>query len=241
MKAVILAAGIGSRLRDITKDKPKCLLKIKDNLTIIEYQIRVLKEIANIQYKDIFVIGGHKFEKLSFLKKYGINIIFNPKYSQYNNIYSFYMAKQYITEDFILVNGDTLFHPKILKLLVKTDIGTYFVIDNIKKLGEEEMKVIIRDNRIMRFGKDINPENSQGEYIGLARFSWSDAKIIFEKMEELIESGKTNIWYELAINYVLDKILARPIYTNGLPWIEIDTPEDYKKAKAMAEVIIVDI
>ena len=232
MKVLILAAGVGSRLGKLVKDKPKCLLRL-DNTAIIDYQLRCLMRVGNFSYSDVFVVGGYKFETLQYLTEKGVNLIFNPKCREWNNIYSFYLAKEYITEDFILINGDTIFHPKILKNLLGVEKGTCFVIDNIKKLGEEEMKVLIKDERILKFGKDINPETAHGEYIGLARFDINDAKIVFEKMGKLIESRKTSIWYELAINYVLDKIIAKPIFTNNLPWIEIDTPDDYEKAETV--------
>jgi len=237
MKALILAAGIGSRLGNLTKNKPKSLLTLGDT-TILEYQINLLLNVAKIKTSEIFVVGGHKFETLEPLKKIGINLIFNPHYKDYNNIYSFYLAKEYIQEDFILFNGDTLVHPKILEKVIKAEKGTYFVIDNVKPLGEEEMKVLIKNNRILKFGKDINPKMANGEYIGIAKFDINDARVIFEKLEELIEDQKTDIWYELGINYVLDEIVAMPIYTDGLPWIEIDTPEDYEKAKTMFKTML---
>ena len=93
------------------------------------------------------------------------------------------------------------------------------------------MKVLIENNKILKFGKDIQPEKADGEYIGIAKFNKNDAEIIFNKMEKLINEGKTDIWYELAINDALNKIIAKPIYTNGLPWIEIDTKEDYQSIR----------
>jgi len=242
MKVLILAAGIGSRLGKLTEDKPKCLLDLGDGTTIIEYQLKCLMELAGFVYSDIFIVGGHKFETLQYLIKKGINLIFNPKYRECNNVYSFYLARDYIKDDFILLNGDTVFHPEILEKLIDVGKGTYFVVDNVKKLGEEEMKVLIEDDRILKFGKDIDPKSAHGEYIGVAKFDVNDARIIFEKMGELIESGKTDIWYELAINHVLDKVIAKPVYTNGLPWIEVDTPEDYEKVRTIFEkVIVIDL
>ncbi len=228
MQAFILAAGIGKRLGELTKDIPKCLLELDKNMAIIDFQIKGLVK-AGLNPSKIFVVAGHKWEKLSYLKQQGINLIINPRYKEWNNIYSFLIIKDYAKEDFLLLNGDTIFHPRILKdLFVK---GTYFVIDNTKQLGEEEMKTIIANNIIQKFGKDIAPQEAKGEYIGVAKFSINEAEVIFNKMKELISQGKTNIWYELAINDVLKDIEAKPLFLNELPWTEVDTPEDYKKAK----------
>jgi choline kinase len=236
MKAVILAAGVGSRLKELTKDIPKCLLKLDNSTSILDYQISTLIKIANLDYTDIYVIGGYKFETLKYLEK-GINLIFNSKYKEWNNIYSFYLIKKNVSDNFYLLNGDTIYHPDILKNLVNTDNNTYFVVDNVKKLAEEEMKVLIENSRILKFGKNIQPEKANGEYIGLAKFNKEDANVIFNIMDELINKGNTDIWYESAINNALNKIMAKPIYTNGLPWIEIDNREDYERGKEIFKLI----
>ncbi len=234
MKAVILAAGFGSRMGSLVKDKPKCLLELRPGFTILDYQIKCLKNVVRVTYQDIFIVGGYKIETLKPLGEKDINIIFNSKYKEYENIYSFHLIKNRVNDAFILLNSDTLFHHEILESVVKARDGTYFVVDNARELGKEEMKVIIKNSRIIKFGKDIPLEEADGEYIGVAKFNPNDAKKIFEKIEDLIKCGKTNLWYEYAINYVLNDVKAMPIYTHGLPWIEVDTPQDYERAKLMS-------
>jgi len=229
MKTVILAAGVSNRLGQLTRSIPKCLLKVGET-TIIDYQMKLLTSVGKLRFRDVYVVGGYKVEKLGYLKDYGVHVIHNLEFREFNNIYSFYLANNFVDEDFILLNGDTLVHPKILKFLTDSKHGTAFVVDNVKKLGEEEMKVLVRDCKIIKFNKEIDPKIANGEYIGLAKFSWEDAEIIFDCMEKLLKEKRTDIWYEDAINYVLDKINAFTVHTNGLPWIEIDTPKDYEKA-----------
>jgi choline kinase len=235
LKAVILAAGVNSRLRELAKDIPKCLLKV-GGTTIIDYQIKLLTSLGKLRFQDIYVVGGHKIEKLDYLNNFGVHVIYNPQFKEYNNIYSFYLANNFVNEDFILFNGDTLADQRIFESLVNSHHKTAFVVDNVKKLGEEEMKVLVKDDRILRFGKEIDPKTAHGEYIGFAKFGLEDAKKIFDCMEKLLKEGKIDIWYENAINYVLDKINAFAVYTDGLPWIEIDTPKDYEKAKEFAKM-----
>ncbi len=237
MKAVILAAGVNARLKKLCKAIPKCLLKVGDT-SIVDYQIKLLTFIGNLRLQDIFIIGGYKIEQFDYLKDLGIHVIYNPKFEEFNNIYSFYLAKDLMDEDFILLNGDTFADQKIMEFLVKSNHETAFVVDNIKKLGWEEMKVLLSGSKILRFGKKINPKNAHGEYIGFAKFGLRDAIVVFDCMEKLLCEGKTNIWYENAINYVLDKVNAFAIHTNGLPWIEIDTPRDYEKAKELESKLL---
>jgi len=232
MKAVILAAGFSSRMGKLTRDFPKCLLEIGGK-TILDYQIELLTSVGKLRFKDVYVVGGYKIETLRYLKDLGAQVVYNCKFREFNNIYSFYLANNFVDEDFILLNGDTVVHPKILKCLIDSEHRTAFVVDNIKKLSGEEMKVLVKNNRIVKFGKEIDPNIAHGEYIGLAKFSLEDAEIIFSCIEEVLKEGKTYTWYENAINYVLDKINAFAVHTNGLSWIEIDTPEDYEKAKEL--------
>ena len=235
VQAAILAAGRGTRLGELTSDKPKCMLKL-NKVTILDYIVYLLSRFAGIRYEDIFVVAGYKADRLAYLKDRGINIVFNDKYNTRENMYSFYLLKDYVNRDFILVNGDTIFEPKVLETLVnqaKARPATYFVIDTGKKLGWEEMKVIIDKEtmRIKRFGKDIPPDMADGEYIGLAYFKKEDAEIVFTKLDELVRAGRVNIWYELAINEVLDRIAAYALPIKDALWIEVDTKEDYENAK----------
>ena len=235
MKAVILAAGIGSRLGNLTKIKPKCMLPIFDNMLLIDYQIEKLKEFG-IKEENIFIIGGYKINTLrEHLNKRRVKIIFNPKFREWNNIYSFFLIKNIPTitdnDAFILLNSDTFFHKDILRYLLNSPKHNCIVIDTYKKLGEEEMKVIVENKRVVKFGKDISISLAAGEYIGLAKFNKSNLKPLFDIMEKLIKTGKTDIWYEIAFNYVLDRINIGYVETKAKPWIEIDTVEDYKKAR----------
>ena len=116
MKAVILAAGMGKRLKDITLTTPKPLLKVADT-TIIQYLINCLKEIG---VKDIYVVTGFKSKMIK--KKIGnlVNYIHNKKYKTTNSIYSLYLAKKYLqNSDFILANGDIFLSKACLSKVIK--------------------------------------------------------------------------------------------------------------------------
>jgi len=237
MKAVILAAGIGSRLGKLTKDKPKCMLPILGNMKLIDYQIESLKKIG-IKERNIFVIGGYRLEILKeHLKKRSINIVFNPRFKEWNNIYTFFLINRIPnikdSDDFILLNSDTFFHQDILRYLLSCHNSNCVAIDTYKKLGDEEMKVLVKEKRIIKFGKDIPPSIAFGEYIGLAKFKKGHLIPLFSIINKLIKQGKTNLWYEIAFNYVLDKLNLGFIDTKQKPWIEIDTVEDYYSAKLL--------
>jgi len=240
VKAVILAAGVGSRLQEFTQNKPKCMVPVLNGtMLLIDYQICILKK-CGVKERDIFIIGGHKINVLERhlkAKGWNVNIIFNPKYKEWNNVYTFLLIQNIhsiIDEDnLILLNSDTLFHRDILESLLKFPKDNCVVLDVSKSLGEEEMKVLVENERVKKFGKDIPIFLATGEYIGLAKFKRSQLEAIFDVIKMLIKSGKVNIWYEIAFNYVTDKINIGYIDTKAKPWIEIDTLEDYKKAQKL--------
>ena len=111
MRAILLAAGIGSRLRPLTLETPKPLIKINDE-SMIERQIKFLKEVG---INEIIVVTGYLKEKFNFLKeKYGVTIIHNNKYDKYNNIYTMYLVKDYLKNSYV-IEGDIYLNKNILR------------------------------------------------------------------------------------------------------------------------------
>ena len=238
MKAFILAAGKGTRLFPVTSLRPKTLLSIKRGKRIIDLQIDSFLKVG-IKPQNIHVIAGHGIGFLMHLKERGIKILYNERYNTCNNICSFLMIKELIAEgeDFLLLNGDTIFHSKILERLMEGGKGTYMVVDKDKDLSEEDMKVRVEGGRILEISKKIPLKEAMGEYIGLSLYCHKDAKVIFEKMVSLVNDGKLDLWYEDAINPLLKDLEIRPSYTEGLQWIEVDDFHDLKEARRISNVL----
>lgn len=141
MEAVILAAGLGSRLGHHTCQKPKAMLKIGGR-PLIHYILSTLKKHG---IRDILVVTGHRGYVLEeYLEKFDLNFKFihNSLYWKTNNIYSLHLAMEYIDDGFYLINSDLFFHPDIFSLLKSSSKkGLIIAVDTLKKLGEEEMKV----------------------------------------------------------------------------------------------------
>ena len=232
MKAFILAAGKGTRLMPLTAETPKALIYLKDGLTPLDFQIDQLIR-SGIATQEIFVIVGYRFEKFEKYKESGINIVINEKYDSYNNIYSFLLVSNFIkSEEFLVLNVDTIFDFSLLAALLKTR-SSAMVVDNFKIVGEEETKVKINKGRIVEISKSISPEEANGEYIGISKFSPDVADVIFDKIREMLKNGEGDKWYEDALNRVLNRVEILPVYTDGKKWIEIDTIDDLKKAREM--------
>jgi choline kinase len=232
MKAVILAAGVGSRLGELTIDKPKALLEIHGT-PLIDYQIDLLIHNGFV-YEDIYIVSGYESSTMGYLFAKGINEIYNAEYETKNNIYSLYLVK-YLKDDILIVNSDVYFHQNILKIFLESGNDTAISVDMVKELGDEEMKVILdRENVLRRIGKELDPGLANGEYIGISRISLDDSALLYSSIETLLSNGNEHYWYEHAFQEMVDrggKILG--VETEGYPWIEIDTVEDYEKSQSI--------
>ena len=240
-KALILEAGVGNRLNELTKDTPKCLLSIGKS-TILDFSLQALKDNG---INEIIFVTGFAHEKLvnhircHWSNTFYFQFIFNDKYSTYNNIYSAYLAKEIWDDETILLNSDIIFHPDILSnLVLNTEDKSYLVIDDTKELIEEDMKVqITSSNEIKKISKHIANKGSFGEYIGMMSLKGLERVKFLESLEKNIKSKKFDLYYEDALDNILSKVKVYPCSTLGKLWTEVDTYEDYKHALEIANEI----
>ena len=235
-KAIVLAAGVGKRLGDLTKDIPKCLLPIDSDNVLLDFSLNALHENG---ISEIVFVSGHKEDKLKehiekkWAREFSFQFIFNPKYSEYNNIYSAYLAKDIWDDETILLNSDIIFHPDILKN--DTNSGSFLVIDDTKKLVAEDMKVKIdASGKIVEINKNLDIKTSYGEYIGITYLRGQDRLKFLKSLEINVKNKRFDLYYEDALAHVLNDISVYPRSTGGKAWTEVDTKEDFEVAKRIA-------
>lgn len=228
MRAIILAAGVGSRLKAITSKKPKCLVKVA-NKPILGHQIGAY---INAGIEDIIVIVGYKSDKIKEycrgIKNANIAIIENKDYESTNNMYSLYLAKEKVTgEEFLLSNGDVIFDPKIAYELVHSKISDVIVCDK-GSYNKESMK-ISASGYVTNISKEIPPSISYGNSIDVYTFSSKSSTLIFEEISNIVEKERNlNDWVEVALQRLLKDgcLKMKPFDINRRRWIEIDEMED---------------
>jgi len=229
MKAVILAAGRGTRMPEITNDMPKCLIDILGQ-TIIERQIDILLK-NNV--KKIYVVLGFKAHEIeNRIKNFeNVEIVLNKNYATTDNLYSLFLtAEKLKNEEFILLNGDTVFEPDIIKMLINKKGYDIAPVDS-KYYDLEELKIRQKNKRVIEILPKSAPSKlSDGSTIGIFKFSSKGSGILFNEISELIKKEIKNKWFEFALNNILDKIKMYPLDIHGLKWIEIDTIDDVKKS-----------
>lgn len=225
---IILAAGFGSRLRPLTESKPKCLLEVNGK-PLLDHALEALRS-KNLS--RVIIVTGHLHNKIEehlkgLYPSLEIELVTNERFATTNNAYSLGLALQKNGDDFILMDGDLLFDPQLLDLLLTEENG--MIVDS-SKTDQESMKVEIQNRAIKRLSKNLNPEISSGEYIGLARFGkkWTTALTHWSLNLSLVQE---NLYYEDGINSLIPTLPSLiPLSTSGLSWCEIDTLEDYQKA-----------
>lgn len=221
MNAIILAAGMGTRLRPLTNDRPKCLVEV-NGFPMVERQIQFLKEKG---INDITLISGYKANALDYLKgKYGVDIVFNDRYETCNNINSLYIVRERFSDTYVL-EGDVYMDKNIL--LSEVSQSTYFAR---KKKYENEWGLEVDENNKL---VHINIGDGDGFLMsGISYWKGEDCKKIVAHMEEVYSSKDyTNLYWD---NMVLDIYPELDIYVKEIEGIyEIDTPEELKEVESI--------
>ena len=220
MNAIILAAGMGTRLRPLTNDRPKCLVAV-NGVPMVERQIQFLKEKG---IDDVTLISGYKAESLAYLKdRYGVDIVFNDRYDTCNDINSLYTVKERFHDTYVL-EGDVYMDKNVL--LSEVSQSTYFA--RKKKYENEWGLEVDNSNRLVK----INIGAGDGYLMsGISYWKKEDCKRIIAHMEDVYASKDyTNLYWD---NMVLDIYPELDIYVQEIDGIyEIDTPEELKDVES---------
>ena len=235
MKAVILAAGIASRLRPLTDNTPKCLLKVGEK-NILELTIDNI--IAN-DIDDVIIVTGYLEEKIkNFISnKYpGLNVtyIYNELYSSTNNIYSLWLTKESVWGDeMLLMDSDIIFDKEIITKLLAADHESCLALKR-HHVQDEEIKVKVGENgSVLEIGKEVKLQEAIGESIGIEKFGVETLKQLFTIMDrKIVVEKNVNQFYEAAFQELADK--GANIYTvdtTDYICMEIDTADDLEAAR----------
>ena len=235
MKAVILAAGIASRLRPLTDNTPKCLLKVGEK-SILELTIDNI--IAN-DIDTVIIVTGYLEEKIrNFVaNKYldlNVTYIYNELYGSTNNIYSLWLTKEILSGDeMLLMDSDIIFDKEIITKLLASGYESCLALKR-HDVQDEEIKVKAGENgRVLEIGKEVKLQDATGESIGIEKFGGETLKELFTIIERKIVVEKNiNQFYEAAFQELADK--GANIYTvdtTDYICMEIDTAADLEAAR----------
>ena len=246
MKAIILSAGFGSRLGDLTKGIPKSLVDVNGK-SIIERQIETFR---NNGIKEIIVIVGPHKEKFQIND---VEYVIDKNFHEHEQLSSLMTASKYFQNDIVISFGDVIVDNKIMKQIVESTYEFGIAVDlNWEKnyvnrdqhpKSEAENVLFDKEGNVLEIKKNIQKSGSKiGEYLGVMKLSRKNSKVFLDKYSELNIShqGKFHNASSLESAYLTDMfqelidsgIRISPIYVNG-KWCEIDTLQDLQTARKL--------
>ena len=243
MKAIILSAGQGKRLLPLTADRPKCILPIMGQ-TRIEWPI---DELAKCGIDQVIVVVGYHAGKVEEIlrSRYDasrVRTVYNEAYAVSDNLVSCWTVHDEMDEEFILLNGDTLFEAAVLQRLLGTNDHPVTVVINQKSNYDvDDMKVKLEGCRLIKIGKDLAFDQVHGESIGMIMFRDQGPMLFRDASEKALrDPAAQKKWYLSVIDDLARKFPVWTCSINDLKWCEVDYPADIKQAEKVVAVCCPD-
>lgn len=246
MKVAMLAAGMGRRLEMGEDAPPKALLRF-DGASLLQRHLDIL---AHFGLPDLTVVVGHQASAIeaelgALDARERVRTRFNPDYRE-GSVLSLRMLRDDLTagRPVLYMDADVLYDWRLLERLLSSPHDNCILIDRDFEPDADLVDVRIRDGRIIAFDKGIPPADAdiRAEWIGFARFDAVTAAALARAIEGYVQDGRTDVIYEKAMR---DVILAADAFgfeeVTGLPWIEIDFPEDLERAHTEILPRLVDL
>ena len=237
MKAILLSAGQGRRLLPLTRAVPKCLLTVCAGQSVLEAQLRAL-EACGIRRATVLVgFGAERVERALEMRSASVleaRAAYNPFYAVADNLVTAWLAQSAMDEDFVLINGDTLFDPRLLERLL-SDAREPAAIAVARKpaYDDDDMKVILGyGDRLLEIGKKLDGRRPDGEAIGMSVFRGDGVASFRESLDRMVRATDAHgAWYTSALADLAQRTRVQTIPVQGLWWTEIDSPADLDVAR----------
>lgn len=233
--AIVLAAGVGSRLRPITEHTPKCLVPIGRE-TILG---RLVRQLAAAGVRELVVATGHLDGLVrDALRDAPISARFAhcSDHATTQNVVSLQRAMACAGDGASVVkfDGDVVLDDAVLSRLFAADAGAAVAVDDRAAPPDEAMKVYAQAGAIGRFGKGLDAARAAGESIGVECFNAETAGALRRALDAAVHAGRTDVYYEDVYNDLLDAgRVMRAVSVGDLRWMEVDDADDLSRARAM--------
>ena len=232
MRAIILAAGRGTRIRAFTNSSHKALLKI-GKISIIERQVLILQKAG---INDILVITGHQHSKIkNELAKHNIKFVHNHNYFNSETLFSLKCAQDYFNDEFVCLYSDLIFDEKILTQLISTNNEICLIVDK-SKITFDSHTVHVNNNLVKEFGINLK-SMANGQYIGLAKYSKTGSQILRKTLDNFSQKDMKEEVVNALAKIALEYNNVYCIFTNGLQWFNINRIENLAEARLLSTLI----
>lgn len=250
MKAIILAAGTGTRLKPLTDEKPKCMVPWKGR-PLIDH---ILDAMEQAGIKDTVIVdGAYKEVMREHLKGRPVRFCTNPRFAESNMVVSLFCAESEMNDDIIISYADIIYTPEIIKKLMQSTADVAVVVDkDWRKLWELRMSDPLADAETMKLDakgniKELGKkpkgfEEIEGQYMGLIKFSgrmMSKIKAFYASLDrQAIYDGKKfdSMFMTSFLQLIIDRLSPiQAVFING-GWLEIDNLQDLKAYEKLDSV-----
>ncbi len=232
MRAIVLVAGVGWRLKPQTEATPKCLLEIGGKTLLRRY----LETLQALGVQEVVLVVGYlkeriKAEVADVPEGLTLRFVENPHYTR-GNILSLWYARQEFDDDILIMDGDVLFPQELLARLLAFPEANAIAVDERFRDSGEEQKVLCEDGWVVEVTKRVAGDpRIRGEEVGFLRLSAEAAEVLRSILEEFIDSGKDSLEYEETFRELAVEVPIAVVEIGDLPWVEIDFEEDLARAR----------
>ncbi len=225
MKAVLLAAGRGTRISKRIKEIPKCTLPVGDRPLI-----RRTVEMMLSEGIEPIVCVGYKHEMVyEALEGLLVKFFYNPFYDVTNSIASLWFARDELDDDMVVMNADVFFSTDILHKLLEDSRPVILASDKSRTATGDYFFALGKNNCVKKYGKDLPLEERDCEYVGLAKIRKSFVPVFKKQLDKLIGEQKHNCWWEEVLYTLADNRRIHTLDVDGMFWSEIDYFDDYQR------------
>ncbi len=225
MKAIIMAAGVGSRLKKLNGDRPKCLIET-DGVALISRSVSLLQSRG---ISDITVITGYKSELIERELKSQVRYLHNPYFRVTNSIASLWLARELLCDDVILMNADLYYETAVLETaLAQTDHAV--MLSDRTRIVDADFRFGVRGNCILKMGNKLTNDETDCEYVGIVRIDACFIATFRKRLEEMIVRGDFRNWWEgVLYAFIDDGVDIHHKDVEGAFWTEVDHLGDYNR------------
>ena len=243
MKAIVLAAGVGKRFKEVTDHRPKCLIDIQGK-TLLE---RTLTALGAAGISQAVVVTGYRGEMItqqigSTCGRVQVKYVLNPQYEK-GAILSLLSARDEFDDDILIMDADVLFPIAMIARLIHSPHANCFLLDGSAKNTGEEQMLLTRDGRVLSIVRGGSGDfDVIGESVGFLKVSRTDAPLLRSILENLVAQGRDTIEHEEAYPIFLSQRVVGFERVDDLPWTEIDFPEDLQRAEqeVLPRIVAID-
>lgn len=227
MRAVIMAAGVGSRIQGLIHDKPKCLIQAGAQ-SLISRSVEMLK-CKGID--DISVITGYKSELVRNEMGAQVRYFHNPFYQVTNSIASLWLARTLLDDDLILMNADLYFEEEVLDIALDQDEHAVMLSDS-SRIEDADFRFGVDGRCIRKTGNKLSNAETDCEYVGIVRIDKSFSETFKSRLEKMVSDRDMNNWWEgVLYSFIDERMDIFHVDVGGAFWTEVDTPVDYSRLR----------